>query len=666
MRWLRSLLALGASLFVGTGAYNVEDLTSLNLRIIKSNGDLLSFDLALNQDNQFSATIQNLDAGLTNITLNGYNKEGVPMYNGDWEGQVRQDGKPTQVELYMVDLKPDIDVATIDNIAPFFVSIEIEPSNIAKNETTQIRTRAKDLDDGESALNYSFRALDDLYGTVTPCPNASEYCTTEYLSTDQDTNGLKEFEIDVSDGQVYDTVKGGFNIRAYGGIDLIINFNSRPGVSSISTGNVFLYDQEGYRSTTVNLTLFDDGRADWEVNATGTNDTICDVAHLSGPRTGSFLMSNDLSLTFTPPYYDDSECTFTLTLTDDASSDLVYQVRVPVYVGNKLHNTAPYISHGYSTASSSPENTNITYVVHALDKGVDNILTPSWTVQGAGSVIDTSQVNSTTHLTPEGFVAYTFTLHLNSSGQAGSVHCEVEDQFQLKTDIHFVVSEYQNPRPSPAPSASSYSTQQSGQCATPITTAAECEAAISQLGYTNMFPMYEQSFPYDPSGCFVADNVYQVFNSESTNEQCSSFLVCICGDSSRRLRFQAPPASHERRLTVASEPSSDAAVSPFVFGLSMAIQNRTLTIRSNTVPRRTTAGTTPAAPVPSAGQPTADNKEDSGSGRSKGVLWGVSAAVAAMVVLIAMQIGSKRSSQKPTSVTSEKVMPAANNPMADS
>ena len=107
----------------------------------------------------------------------------------------------------------------------FFVSIEIEPSNIAKNETTQIRTRAKDLDDGEAALNYSFRALDDIYGTVTPCPNASEYCTTEYLSSDQDTNGLKEFEVDVSDGQVTDTVKGGFNIRAFGGIDLIINFN---------------------------------------------------------------------------------------------------------------------------------------------------------------------------------------------------------------------------------------------------------------------------------------------------------------------------------------------------------------------------------------------------------------------------------------------------------
>ena len=100
----------------------------------------------------------------------------------------------------------------------------------------------------------------------------------------------------------------------------------------------------------------------------------------------------------------------------------------------------------------------------------------------------------------------------------------------------------------------------------------------------------------------------------------------------------------------------------------MAIQNRTLTIRSNTVPRRTTAGTTPAAPTPSAGQPPAEGrKEDDDSGRSKGALWGASAAVAGMIVLLAMQIWSKRSSQKHTSGASEtvaKVTPAAANPVA--
>ena len=129
MQWYKKLFAFGAMLASHVCGYNVQDLHTLNLQIVKSTGQLLSFDLALNADNQFSATIQNLDAGLTNITLNGYDQDGTKMYNGDWEGDVRQDGKPTQVELFMVDLKPDIaSVADLGNIAPFFLSIEMEPS----------------------------------------------------------------------------------------------------------------------------------------------------------------------------------------------------------------------------------------------------------------------------------------------------------------------------------------------------------------------------------------------------------------------------------------------------------------------------------------------------------------------------------------------------------
>jgi hypothetical protein len=412
----------------------------LNLGIIKSTGELLSFDLTLNENNQFSATIQNLDAGLTNITLNGYDARGTRMYNGDWEGQVRQDGKPTQVELFMTDLKPDIDVATLSNIAPFFLSIEMEPSNIAKNETVVVKTRAKDLDDGSSALNYTFRPLSALFGDVTTCQNGREYCTMEYRSDLQDSNGVKEFEMDVSDGVANDTVKGGFNIRAYGGINLVINFNNRPGVSSVSVDNSFLYDAVGHDSLQVNMTLFDDNYVDWSWDVIGQGPG-CSVMDLYGDIQGQYALQKDISVTFKPAHYIESECKLRLVLQDLDDLALTYQMEIPFYLGNKLYNTAPYISTGYSTASSAPAGSTITYVIFARDRGQDE-LRATWEVHDAGSVLEMSSVNSTSSRTPAGFSQYTFIMKLNATGTRGNVKCTVHDAYNVGTQMDFPVGQF--------------------------------------------------------------------------------------------------------------------------------------------------------------------------------------------------------------------------------
>lgn len=698
MQWLKHFLCWGAMLASHVCGYNVQDLHTLNLQIVKSTGELLSFDLALNADNQFSATIQNLDAGLTNITLNGYDKDGTKMYNGDWEGDVRQDGKPTQVELFMVDLKPDIDVATLDNIAPFFISIEMEPSNIAKNETVQVKTRAKDLDDGASALNYTFRPLSPLYGDITNCPNASEYCTTSYLSDMQDTNGIKEFEMDVSDGRANDTVKGGFNIRAYGGVDLVINFNNRPGVSAISTNNSFLYDQDGHRSLEVNLTMFDDNYVEWTWDVEGL-DPACDVMALTGDVQGTYALQKEISIVYEPFQFLESECKLKLELEDVSDTDLTYKMEIPFYVGNKLYNTAPYVSTGYSTASSAPAGTTITYVVHARDKGLSEQLQATWNVTGAGTILESSSANTTSITTPNGFVQYTFIMKLNSTGDAGSVLCTVEDAYQLQAQLDFTVGRYVTftttstaaPTTSTTPSSPFGRRRRGGGMSTTTTTTTTSSspsglaACVSQIGFVNDRNTLQQ---ISSGGCSSAQGFYSTgctiyqqgvalgdacdalarTSSSCTLQGCdgqnppecdqallsaqgprsttrswtaASYTECAsacsatvnsywhgiyikqcqtgcavqaCTPARRLLQSEVTPYGaipDRRRLAQAASP----VINPYVFGLSMSIQDRTLQIQSNTVP----VPDAPSTP-PGVDRVNAKSSETSGSSDSSLVL----------------------------------------------
>ena len=671
LNFFTRFLALTSFLAPRVSGYDVRDLHTLNLQIEKSTGDMLSFDLALNEDNQFSATIQNLDAGLTNITLNGYDVSGTRMYNGDWEGQVRQDGKPTQVELFMTDLKPDIDVTTLSNIAPFFLSIEMEPSNIAKNETVVIKTRAKDLDDDVDALKYTFRPLSPLFGEVRECRNGSEYCSMQYHSDMLDTNGVKEFEMDVSDGTANDTVKGGFNIRAYGGVNLVINFNNRPGVSSISTDNSFLYDEEGHDRLSVNVTLFDDNFVFWTWTVEGI-DPACDADGLSGDTWGQYALERDVSIQFRPARFVESECKLRLLLRDQDDAALTYELEIPFYVGNKLYNTAPFISMGYSTASSAVPGTMITYVIYARDRG-DGELRATWDVTGAGTIQAISSTNSTSRSTPTGFSEYTFVMKLNATGESGNVRCSVEDVFQLKTQLDFTVGQYTRlygaPSPSPplSPSLPTTPTPPSMSTTTTTTTTTTSSssshnniaACASSLGFIDtrdtlreMMMNYDGCADVPPGyyaeGCHlfqtgvnVGDPCHSMARSSSSctlkgcdgqnPPQCDqaeltaqgprvttrawskgSFDACASACSATMNSYwhgiyikqcetgcvmQACDSAASRRLVSALSPRAAKTtrrrleatgggpiVNPYVFGLSMSIEDRTLSIRSNPVP----------------------------------------------------------------------------------
>lgn len=535
-------------------AYDVGDLDRLQLTI-DGPGGLSTIDLTLNLESRFSAEIQGLDAGLTNITLSGFHVDGTEMYSGDWEGQVRADGKATQVALYMVDLKPDIDYASMGNVAPFFTSIEVEPSNIAHNETLTIRTKARDLDGTE--LNYTVRGIDTLHGELTPCATGSgDTCLTRYRSSEKDVNGIKEFEVTVTDGAAQDRIEGAFNVRAYGGVDIAVVFNSRPGASYINIGpSNFLTPDNPL--LTLEVTLFDDDEAVWHWDVRG-NGTECDPSRLSGDVQGDFTTRRDVTALFSAMQFEtESSCTITLHVADRTSPALEYSLSIPVVVGTPHANKAPHVVYGYSTSRHPAEGDVVTYMVRAVDDSSEQ-LSARWDTGGTGVVL------SEAYNSAPGMV-HDFNMEMQSMGQAGTVRCTVEDSHGLQHVTTFQVlpphTEYTLASTCPAGMA-------------PVIDRNECLDAVSQLGHTWDEDPAHAWEPHMDGGGYCVQCLY-----------CTSHPISYMyawPDHGHYFMQYCKPAN--RRLGEVDTQASDAP-SPFLFGVDMRIESGTLFVSSNKVPQ---------------------------------------------------------------------------------
>ncbi len=606
-------------------AYNVADLDRLRLDIDGPSGSM-SFDLSLNDDSRFSAEVQNLDAGKTNITLSGYNADGTEMYNGDWEGSVRSDGKPTQVALYMVDLLPDIDYATVSNLAPFFTSIQVEPSNIAHNESLNIRTRARDLDG--TSLNYTFNPIDTLYGSIVPCDNggAYSYCTTQYRSSESDTNGMKNFEIGVTDGEFQDSIVGAFNIRAYGGVDIDVIFNNRPGVSAIEVGPSSFLTSEN-PTLSMNVSAFDDGTAQWEWEVTG-NGTECTGDRLGGDVTGSFSTQVDMKTTFTAQTFDESSCTIKLHVRDGTTAGLDYHLTVPIFVGTEQSNMAPHTVFAYSTSRKPSSGDTVMYTVRATDAD-SHYMTAAWSISSPGTGVINSQASHDVSTGSD--TVYDFTMEMISGGHAGTVTCTVTDADGLEhnTTFHSIGADV------------NYQLAQAGQqCPTGteiVTDRDECIDAVSHVGHT-----WDENNP----------NAYAA--QTDGNGYCIQCIFCDSRPISYMnmykftdiyTRHYCKPTTSRRRLSVSAY--AQAPQSPFVFGLDMRIEDGTLHLTSNEVPRK--------YPVNKAAAKTSGNEliqhETHSSQLTNGAIIGC--AVAGVALVVAGVVAQRKRSKKQTPQTAE-------------
>lgn len=583
-------------------AYDVADLERLKLEI-SGPGGTRAFDLTLNENSRFSAEVQGLDAGATNITLSGYDAEGTAMYDGDWSGTIRSDGKPTQVALYMVDLKPEIDYATLSNVAPFFTAIEVEPSNIAHNESLTIRTRAHDLDGSE--LNYTVVPLDPLQGELTPCATGSgNLCETTYRSSALDTNGVKSFEVAVTDGTDSDRIAGAFNVRAYGGADIAVVFNSRPGASSIDVGpRNFLTPDSPTLSLAVSL--FDDTSASWSWSVRG-NGTECEASRLSGDVDGFYTTRRDTLALFTASSFDEpSACVLDLRVTDGAAPALEYHLSVPVLVGTSSSNAAPHVLYAYATSRHPHAGDVVRYVVRAADD--QSLLQATWSTGSSGMVL-----HEDSHSNADGF--HDFTMEMESSGSGGTVRCTVRDAGGLEHVTTFDVrAPHVGYTVSPTCAAGSER----------VTDRSECMDAASQLGHTwNEDPMYAWAPRSDGAG-FCVQCLY-----------CSDAPITYMHEydgADPYLQHYCKPSLHRRLGSV--DPAASDAPSPFLFGVAMRIESGTLYVTSNEVPAQE------ALPPPA----------DADEGDSSGSYYALGGALAGMVALAVVAV--KKKQQAPPTTT---------------
>ena len=170
---LLSLFSITNVANFGATAYDVNDINRINMVVDFGSGTDLDFDLFLNANNQFSSDISGLSAGDAEITVNAYDSDDLALFSGSWSGTISGDGSLTQVSLYLVDQEAlENDVA---NMAPYFTSLLLQPSNIAQDQRIDIVLTANDLNEDDT-ISYSFTGFSSLPGEFLECADGADTC----------------------------------------------------------------------------------------------------------------------------------------------------------------------------------------------------------------------------------------------------------------------------------------------------------------------------------------------------------------------------------------------------------------------------------------------------------------------------------------------------------
>ena len=455
---------------------------------------------------------------------------------------------------------PDIDYATVSNLAP---SSSIR-SNQATSPTTKPCKYARGPRPDGTDLNHTQRpghAARHTRALRRRRPHAPR--RTRRRTRHQRT---QEFKVSVTDGDDQDTIIGAFNVRAFGGVDIDIAFNTRPGASAIDVGpSSFLHaDNDALQ---LNVSVFDDRGGSWEWTVRG-NGTECHVSRLAGDVSGNFTATRDTRATFTAVQFEqDSSCFLDMHVRDGVTPGLEYHLSVPVFVGTQAVNVAPHVVFAYSTSRKPAAGDTVTYLVRAADVDTAAPMTAQWYVSGAntGNITNTTatDVSSGTD------VVYEFTMQMIGGGTAGTVHCTVTDAGGLTHNVTFDVEaagvQYLLADPaSNCPEGTEIVTDRN-----------ECVDAVAQLGH-----VWGESSPYayeaqtDGNGfciqCIFCDT--QPISYMNRHDYTDYWLRRYCR-----------PQTSRRRLAV--DAAASGGPSPYVFGLDMRIEDGTLFLTSNEVPR---------------------------------------------------------------------------------
>ena len=214
-----------------TSSFYISDVNKIDIVVISSKNNTYNLPIKI-VDSNFRSKIIGLPTGLTTIVVSGLSKNDDKLFEGSWKGILNN--IDNDIIINMLDLQ--INPTLIGEMPPYFNSINIIPARIKPGDVVKVTAYADDFNknDGNS-LTYDVLGFDNYLGKINYISTIGKKLEFTYESNINESLGIRNGIIKVSDNKHYSTTPISFTIDTIQSINTQIITSHNPKIESIKT-----------------------------------------------------------------------------------------------------------------------------------------------------------------------------------------------------------------------------------------------------------------------------------------------------------------------------------------------------------------------------------------------------------------------------------------------
>ena len=416
-------------------SYSISDVNKIEIVVISSKNNTYNLPIKI-VDSNFRSKIIGLPTGLTTIIVSGITNNNNKLFEGSWKGILNNIDNDIIINMLDLEINPTL----IGEMPPYFNSVNIMPTRINPGDVVKITAYADDFNQNDgNSLTYDVLGFDNYLGKINYISTVGKKLEFTYNSNINESLGIRNGIIKVSDNKYYSTTPISFTIDTIQNINTQIITSHNPKIESIKTDKSHLKFGDFAIITAI---ISDEENSPiqfiWSIESITGNCLDIDVI---GQKNGVISFS-DLSIQYKPTSAEVRKCKINLYIYDNTmlnASAIIY-----IETNTQIINHSPNLVFGYQSSYSASINSTISFVVRGEEIDGDDLQFKWYTEGNIGTLTNEYYLFQNTY-SEKPFIE-TSNNELVSSGKAGKVICEIIDSYNSKYIQEFNIADYNRRR----------------------------------------------------------------------------------------------------------------------------------------------------------------------------------------------------------------------------
>lgn len=402
-------------------SYSIYDVTKIEINIFSS--DNKTYNLPVNIiDDSFKSKIIGLPYGMTSIVVKGVSSDNKKLFEGIWKGDINNIDHDIVINMLDLEINPTL----IGEMPPYFNSINIIPSKINPGEVTRIIAYADDLNyEDSNSLSYEVLGLDKYSGDINYINTNGKKLEFTYSSHINESIGIRNGVIKVSDSKYYSSSPISFTIDTIGSLDASIITSHKPKINFLKTDKTHIKFGD-FAIISANFLDQDNSAINFEWSISSIIGD-CLITDLIGQKNG-ITTFNDLTIQYKPLVSQERKCQINLYISDN--TELNATGTLYLETNTQIINHSPILIFGYQSSYSAEENSTITFIVRGEELDGNDLQFKWYTEGNVGILLHSYELYQNYNL-EKPFIK-TSNNELTSSGEEGKIICEIIDSYNSK------------------------------------------------------------------------------------------------------------------------------------------------------------------------------------------------------------------------------------------